>query len=253
MLFRSKNPERVERVMNLWKQGVTSNAIAANLGISRNSVIGIVNRARAAGDERAVIRCPENSRSGGLRAMWLANEAKRREAKLAAQTERKEAAQAARLASIEGRREAARIRMAEALAIKTQVDEEVAAMLNTSEVQVQHHREVEALEQAAVVAAIAYREEERIERLRTTERIRRARDEAANVTRLFAQGTVFKPRATGLCQWIMDGSPLSPAEDVQWCGAAAMKPGCSWCAAHYERVFAKPRQPGAAQSQEAAA
>lgn len=236
----SKNPERAERVLNLWAQGQTSNQIAAALTMSRNAVIGIVNRARAAGDDRAVVREPANARSGGLRAMWLANEAKRREAKLA---------------SLEARREAARVRMEAALAIKTQVDEEIATMLTTSEVQVQHHREVEALEQAAVAAALAHREEERVEQVRARERIRRAREETENTARMFAQGTVFKPRKPGLCQWIISGDTSSVAgvASLVWCNAKAKAPDCSWCAEHREIVFAKPRQPGAAQTQEAAA
>jgi hypothetical protein len=51
-----------DQILDMWAAGATSNAIAAALGVSRNSVIGFVHRARAAGDARAKGR-------GGIPAM----------------------------------------------------------------------------------------------------------------------------------------------------------------------------------------
>jgi hypothetical protein len=55
-------------VLNLWSgfHGplYTSSEIAAELNITRNKVIGIVTRARANGDVRAVVRNPTPARKG---------------------------------------------------------------------------------------------------------------------------------------------------------------------------------------------
>jgi hypothetical protein len=46
------------RLLDLWASGATASEIAGELGVSRNSVIGKVTRARAKGDVRAVSRAP---------------------------------------------------------------------------------------------------------------------------------------------------------------------------------------------------
>jgi hypothetical protein len=50
--------EKREAILELWsgEKHYTSAEIGEKLGISKNSVVGIVNRARAAGDRRAVFR-----------------------------------------------------------------------------------------------------------------------------------------------------------------------------------------------------
>lgn len=44
-----------ERLLDLWQSGATALAIAGELGVTRNSVIGHVQRARAKGDPRALV------------------------------------------------------------------------------------------------------------------------------------------------------------------------------------------------------
>jgi hypothetical protein len=45
-----------ERLLDLWASGATALAIAGELGVSRNSVMGVVTRARARGDARAAYK-----------------------------------------------------------------------------------------------------------------------------------------------------------------------------------------------------
>lgn len=56
------NNDLKERVLNMWSgffgPPYSSSEIGAELGVTRNKVIGIVNRARAKGDQRAVFRGP---------------------------------------------------------------------------------------------------------------------------------------------------------------------------------------------------
>ena len=55
-------------VLDLWAIGCSAGAIEMLLGVSRNSVIGTVFRARKRGDKRAVQRAPgwDGSRPEGL-------------------------------------------------------------------------------------------------------------------------------------------------------------------------------------------
>jgi hypothetical protein len=51
-----------ERLLDLWASGATASEIAGELGVTRNAVIGVVTRARAKGDVRAVSRAPSGPR-----------------------------------------------------------------------------------------------------------------------------------------------------------------------------------------------
>ena len=51
-----------ERLLDLWQSGATSSAIAAELGVTRSSIMGHVLRARDKGDPRAVSRAPSRPR-----------------------------------------------------------------------------------------------------------------------------------------------------------------------------------------------
>ena len=48
--------ERTEKYLNKWEAGWTSSQISAYFGVSRNAVLGVIKRARDAGNPRAQTR-----------------------------------------------------------------------------------------------------------------------------------------------------------------------------------------------------
>ena len=256
---RPKNNEHVEKVLNLWAEGIVGSEIAARLGVTKNVVVGIINRARLVGDERAVIRVPQNSRASILclpleeRAEYRRRREVERLQRLAERRKeealaRKEAALAKKQGRIMSSFEARRQHQAAMAAVHLAAKEQGKIVpADTAEVISAHQREMaarEAQERTDAEAAERQRQAERREALvENIQRIRSASEAVAS--RIVPLATVFQPRKPGLCQWIMDGSPLSPAQDVRWCGAETL-PGRSWCAAHMRIVFVKARELGEA-------
>jgi hypothetical protein len=47
---------RTEAILDMWAEKLPAKLIASKLGVSKNAVVGVVHRARAKGDPRAVMR-----------------------------------------------------------------------------------------------------------------------------------------------------------------------------------------------------